>query len=100
MKRKEFTDQEVEILLKNENILKVGSSNVTYKPDFKIKAVKEYNNGKTPIQIFVEAGIAIDILGRENAKRSLTRWRNAYKKLGDKGLLEEQRGEADQEQRL
>lgn len=92
MKRKKFTDQEVEILLENPNILKVGRNNVTYTSDFKLKAIKDYNNGKFPIEIFIEAGIPIDILNRKNAKKCISRWKEILSKQGETALLEEQRG--------
>ena len=92
MKRKKYTDQEKEILLKNQNILKVGDSNVTYSSEFKLKAIKEYNNGKMPMSIFIDAGINIDILGRKNAQRSLERWLKIVKIQSESGLIEDQRG--------
>lgn len=92
VKRKKFTDQETEILLKNPNILKVGKSNLTYCPEFKLKAIKEYNNGKFPVQIFIDAGINIDILGSENPGRCLNRWRKTYNNQGRASLLDENRG--------
>jgi len=91
MKQDKFTDQEKEILLKNPNILKVEGQ-VTYNPEFKLKAIEEYNKGKFPIQIFIDAGIAVDVLGRPNAGRALKRWKKVFKKQGAMGLLLEQRG--------
>jgi transposase len=92
VKRKKFTDQEKEILLQNQNILKIRDSKITYKSEFKLKAIKEYNKGKFPMQIFVDAGINIGILGSENPGRCLDRWRRTFKKHGEIGLLDEQRG--------
>lgn len=92
MKRKKFTDQEKQKLLKSKAILKVDASNLTYCSRFKIKAVKEYQNGKSPFQIFLEAEINLDILGRKNAKRSLYRWRKLFEEKGEKALLDETRG--------
>lgn len=94
MKRKGYTDQEKEILLKNENILSVSSTNIKYCPRFKLRAVTEYYEGVSPIQIFINSGINIEIIGRENPQRCLKRWKNIFKKNGKKGLLEEQRGKS------
>jgi transposase-like protein len=94
MRDKKFTDQEKKILLENPNILKVGDTQVTYSSEFKLKAMKEYNNGKMPIQIFIEAEINIDILGRKNAQRALKRWKETVKKHGEAGLTEDQRGKS------
>ena len=52
-----FTKEEKELLEKNPNIQAVLSNQVLYTKDFKEKAVKEYENGKTANQIFQEAGI-------------------------------------------
>jgi transposase len=92
LKRKKFTDQEKQILLKNENILGISDTNIKYCPKFKTKAVKEYYQGNSPMKIFLNAKIDIDILGRENPERCLSRWKQTYKKLGKKGLLDETRG--------
>jgi transposase len=92
MKRETYTDQERESLLTNPNVLKIGNSNITYCPEFKLKAIKEYTDGKFPMQIFIDAGIDVSILGAENPGRCLARWKKSYKKQGEKGLLDEQRG--------
>ena len=93
MKRKKFTDQEKEILLKNENILDVSDTNIKYCPKFKLKAVEEYYQGNSPMKIFLNVKINIDIMGKENPERCLNRWKKAFKKLGEEGLLSEQRGQ-------
>jgi transposase-like protein len=90
--RKKFTDQEKEILLKNKNILNVSDRNIKYSPEFKVKAVKEYYAGNTPQIIFLNAEFDIDLIGRKTPERCLRRWRNTYKKSGELGLLEDQRG--------
>ena len=93
MSSKKYTDQEKEILSKNHNIIKVGERNITYSKEFQIRAIKEHENGKTPIQIFNEADINISILGSENPKSCIKRWKKIYRKLGEKGLLEDKRGQ-------
>jgi hypothetical protein len=92
MIRKKFTDQEKEDLLENPNISKMGDFNITYCPNFKLKAIKEHSNGKMPMQIFIDAGINLDIVGRETPKGCLKRWQKIFKHHGEIELLEEQRG--------
>lgn len=92
MNRKKYTDQEKEILLKNENIISVSDTNIKYCPKYKLKAIKEYNKGNFPMQIFMQAGINIKIIGSENPGRCIDRWKKTYKNQGAKGILEEQRG--------
>ena len=92
MKRKPYTVQEKEILLQSEAIVKVANSSATYLKEFKVFAVGEYMTGKTPLQIFIEAGIDVNILGREQPKKCLTRWRKIHDIYGAEGLLRENRG--------
>lgn len=92
MKRKPYTVQEKEILLQSKAIVKVTNSNATYLKEFKVFAVGEYMTGKSPLQIFIEAGINIDILGREQPQKCLTRWRKIHDIYGAEGLLIENRG--------
>ncbi|MED4732247.1 hypothetical protein P9597_29910 [Aneurinibacillus migulanus] len=40
----------------NPNVSKVSEHSITYHPDFKLKAVKEYLKNKEPMQIFLENG--------------------------------------------
>lgn len=92
MKRKPYTVQEKEKLLQSEAIVKVTNSNATYLKEFKVFAVGEYMTGKSPLQIFIEAGIDVDILGREQPQKCLTRWRKIHDIYGVEGLLRENRG--------
>lgn len=92
MKRKPYTVQEKEELLKSDAIERIANSSSTYSKEFKVFAVGEYMTGKTPLQIFIEAGINVNILGREQPKRCLERWNKIHSKYGINGLLQENRG--------
>lgn len=92
MKRKPYTVQEKEALLKSNAIEKIANSSATYSKEFKLFAVGEYLTGKTPLQIFIEAGIDVNILGREQPKKCLSRWRKIHDKYGPNDLLQENRG--------
>ena len=74
-----FTKEDKELLEKNPNIQAVLSNQVLYTKDFKEKAVKEYENGKTANQIFQEAGINTSILSKQYdyASKTISKWRNA-----------------------
>jgi len=78
-KMEKFTKEEKELLEKNPNIQAVLSNQVLYTKDFKEKAVKEYENGKTANQIFQEAGINTSILSKQYdyASKTISKWRNA-----------------------
>lgn len=92
MKRKPYTVQEKAELLKSNAIEKIAISSVTYSKEFKVFAVGEYFTGKTPLQIFIEVGINVNILGREQPRKCLNRWRKIHDKYGMNGLLQENRG--------
>ena len=91
MKRKPYTVQEKEILLQSEAIVKVTNSSATYLKEFKVFAVGEYMSGKAPLQIFIEAGIDVNILGREQPQRCLSRWNKIHRIYGVEGLLQDNR---------
>ncbi len=88
MKRKNFSDQEKIVLLECPHILKVLDCNVEFTSEFKIFAVEQYYLGKSPIQIFLDSNINLNLLGRTNAKRCLRRWLNKTKNFGKESLLE------------
>lgn len=92
MSKRIFSEVEQQILMRNPNVKKVSSKSITYSPDFKIHAVKESLNGKTPMMIFIEAGFNLEMIGRQKPKSCLLRWRKTYMSFGEAGLLRETRG--------
>ena len=94
MKRqiKPYTVQEKAELLKSDAIEKIANSSVTYSKEFKVFAVGEYLSGKSPLQIFIEAGIDVNILGRSVPTKCIDRWRKIHQEYGVEGLLHETRG--------
>jgi len=54
----------------------------------------EYQSGKTPSQIFIENGFNLEVIGKNQPKRCLQRWRETYEKFGELGLQSERRGKA------
>ncbi|MGL5753409.1 MAG: HTH domain-containing protein, partial [Paraclostridium sp.] len=63
MSRINFTDKSVSELRKNIYVKNISNKSITYTNEFKIHFIAEYNNGKTPRQIFSESGFDIDIIG-------------------------------------
>jgi len=57
-----------------------------------MKTVTEYKSGKTPSQIFIEHGFDLEMIGKEQPKRCLKRWRDTFRKFGEEGFLTERRG--------
>lgn len=94
MNKKIFTELQINELEKNPNVLRVSEATVSYHPDFKVKAISEYQNGKSPSQIFIENGFKLEIIGKKQPKRCLQRWRKTFEKFGEEGLLTNRRGKA------
>ncbi|MFX3673488.1 MAG: HTH domain-containing protein [Paenisporosarcina sp.] len=92
MARDKFTESQIQLIKANPHIKHVTESTISYEPDFKLNAVLENRKGKSPIQIFIEHGFDIDIIGSMTPKRCLERWRKSYDKNGEMGLLLESRG--------
>ena len=86
MSKKLFSDKEVKLLSKNENVVKVSDKSITYNLEFKRKFIEEYKAGKLPRLIFEEAGFDVEILGLKRIQTAGNRWRKAFKKDGESGL--------------
>jgi transposase-like protein len=92
MKNK-FSEEQIQILRSNCNVGKCSDKTITYSKEFKIRAIKQYNEkGRTASQIFREAGFDLRIIGKHIPKGCLKSWRRVFKKKGVAGLLVEQRG--------
>lgn len=88
-----FNPEQIKELLANKNISKCSSKSITFSPDFKLKAVKQYyENGHSPNMIFREAGFDLNIFKKSKPKDCLKRWRKTYNTKGEKSLLTESRG--------
>ena len=94
MSKNLFTEFQIKELEKNPNVIRVSDRSISYLPDFKVLAVKEYHNGKTPSQIFIENGFNIEVIGKKQPRRCLQRWRESFEKSGELGLQTERRGKA------
>ena len=92
MSRQPINETIRRLLEDNPNVLHVTDKTIQYAPEFKLKAVKAYQEGKTPYEIFLEAGLDPKLIGRDTPKESLKRWRKSYDALGEEGLLSERRG--------
>ena len=78
---KYFTDEQVKEMSKNSNIKNVSNKGITYQQSFKEHFINEYNRGKTPRRIFIEAGFDLEILGIKRVMSSSERWRAQGKRL-------------------
>ncbi|MGN7938748.1 IS3 family transposase [Metabacillus sp. 22489] len=80
------------ILQYTPNVNHVSDRSISYKPEFKIAAIKENQNGKGPMDIFIEHGFDLDIIGSEKPQQCLKRWRKTYEMYGEEGFRNERRG--------
>jgi len=76
-----FTEEQVIELSKNPNVKHVSIKGITYQEAFKEYFLEANAQGKTPREIFIEAGFDIEILGNDRVKSSGKRWRKQSKRL-------------------
>ncbi|GEN36889.1 HTH domain-containing protein [Aneurinibacillus danicus] len=87
-----FNAFQIKQLEANPNVSKVSERSIAYHPDFKLKAVKENLKNKEPMQIFLENGFDLSIIGKEKPNQCLKRWRKLYKEVGEGAFHTERRG--------
>ena len=95
MNKRMFTQEQINSLLSNKNVVQCSSKSISYDPKFKVLAVKQYyEEGLSPKQIFVNAGFNVSILGKRVPGYCLRDWRRIYDKKGAPGLLKDKRGKS------
>jgi hypothetical protein len=77
---------------RNQNVEKVTGSNLKFKEEFKLGAIRQYKSGKTAKEIFIEAGLDLKDFGKDYAKKSIARWLRISKAHGASKLNVERRG--------
>lgn len=92
MSKRRFTKEEIELLSKNENVSRCGEKSIAYNKAFKVRAVKQYKEGKSSRSIFIDAGFDLQLIGKDNPKEHLKQWNRIVKVKGLEGLRVETRG--------
>jgi transposase-like protein len=93
MNKSKFSEEQIKELLNNPNVTKCSSKTVSYNKDFKVRAVKQYDDdGKTANQIFREAGFDLSVIGEDTPEDRLRDWRLIFRTRGVEGLKTENRG--------
>ena len=92
MSKRKFTKEEIEILSKNENVSKCSERSITYRPNFKVRAVTKYQGGKGSREIFEGAGFNLQIIGKDKPSECLKQWNKVSKTKGLDHLGKETRG--------
>lgn len=78
MARGILSEDDINILKKNPNVVDVDETRIIYSNEFKLHFVEEYMTGKKPRQIFCEAGLDPKILGGKRIERAAARWKESY----------------------
>lgn len=90
-----FTQEQIDELSKNVYVRRCSEKSVTYSGDFKVMAVKRYQEeGIPPSQIFREAGFSLSVIGKDVPDDRMLRWRKVVKTKGLDGLATETRGKS------
>ncbi|WP_277408881.1 HTH domain-containing protein [Lacrimispora xylanisolvens] len=55
-RNKDFSKEEIEILSRNPNVKSVTAKQINYTDEFKMRFLEQYQTGKMPLDIFIEAG--------------------------------------------
>lgn len=88
MTQTKFTEQQVVDLLKNKNIAKCSQKSITFSKEFKLAAVRLYEQGLDPWEIFEQAGFVSGNIGRRHRNDCLHRWKKVFRQKGPEGLSE------------
>ena len=89
-KQKKFTQEQIKELLESPFIEKVHSNHLEYSIEFKQLAVTQHLQGKTPVEIFVNAGLNLELIGRKNSFNLIKKWLNEKEKLPKFKSLEQE----------
>ena len=73
-----FTDDEINLLNENDNVLRATYRQITYSNQFKIFFINEYKKGVAPMEIFRRGGFDIDMIGTKRVERAAARWKKKY----------------------
>ena len=76
----------------NPHIEKITESNIQFTKEFKIKSIKKYQSGTSPIDIFTEAGIDLSDFNENYARKSILRWIATAQEYGLNKIDQERRG--------
>jgi len=93
MSKRIFTKNQIEDLLLNKNVERCSEKSITYSKEFKIRAIKQYNEeGLSSTMIFKQAGFDLNIIGKDTPDGLMYTWRKILKEKGLKELSKETRG--------
>ena len=77
----QFTNEQIEILLKNPNVADATTNTIKFTPEFKKLALQKTEECMSPNDIFKEAGFDLKIIGKKtpnNRIRACNFFRNSF----------------------
>lgn len=87
-----FTPNQRSKLLANRNVQDVSEKTISFTPDFKIKSVRQYLDGTSPDQIFINAGLPLEYFKEGYARNCIKKWVKKFKNEGEDSLRIDERG--------
>lgn len=85
MNRKTLTKEQIKKVSRNKNVSRCGPSSIRYAKQFKLKALKQYNeDGLGAVEIFEAAGFDLDVIGARTPNRLMNQWNTALKPSREK----------------
>ena len=75
MSKRIFSREEQQLLRNNPNVQSCSEKSITYTITFKEQAVRQYEAGLTSTEIFKQAGFYFSLIGKQQPKECLRRWR-------------------------
>jgi len=71
-------------LSKNKNVSRCGQKSVMYRKNFKMTALKQYNEeGLSAVEIFESAGFDLDVIGIRRPNKLMHQWNLAFETKND-----------------
>ena len=93
MSKRIFTKEQIETLLQNPNVEACSDKSISYRKDFKILAVRKYQQGLSSNEIFQQASFDLRMIGSKTPKECLRRWLKIFRKKGEIALKTDGRGQ-------
>jgi transposase len=81
-----FPQEQIDAMLQTGNVARCSEKSITYHDDFKITAVRRYEQGGTPSEIFRQAGFDLAVIGKKKPKDCLIDWRSIYAAKGEQSV--------------
>ncbi len=77
---------------KNSSVFSFGDKQISFTSEFKIRAVKAYKLGRSPSEIFADAGLDPKVFPENYCSKAIARWLKNQEAHGAKGFSQERRG--------